>query len=183
MKSGRFLLQVMLIAAIRCQLTESAFAGFGFGSSETSKSGLDFNSGYDINTVSTIVGRVASLPRTGDGHAVTIDAKSGSDTLHLCVGPDSFWNKSGIQVHLNDEITVKGSRAQGKDGKMYLLVQKLENRTTGEKVELRTAAGKPCWRSDGNNLDLSSKGQDSSGGRMMRGGGMMRNGGGGMMRH
>ena len=67
--------------------------------------------------------------------------------------------------------------AQGKDGKTYLMVQKLSNRTTGSRVALRNDSGGPVWSGQNGNGMMSN----SPAGGMQQGGGMMR-GGGGMMR-
>ena len=184
MRSGRFLLHIVLLAAITCLLSSTASAWFGFGSDDTGKSGLDLNRGYDVNTVTTITGRVVSSHRSVD-QGTFIEINSGGEIFNLYVGPGAYWDKNGIKVQATDEISAKGSKAQGKDGKSYLLTQKFVNRTTGAQVELRNETGQPGWLSTGTASTRSSGGQGSPGGGMMRGnggGGMMRSGGGGMMR-
>lgn len=165
-------------------LASPAFGGFfGFGSDDTGKSGLDFSRGYDVNTVGTVSGRVSAVPRAGEGEQYLIEVKDGAEAVNVSVGPGSYWDKKGIAVRVNDEITAKGSKAQGQDGKTYLLTQKLANRTTGAQIELRSEKGEPVWsgRSGiGAGQMRSSEGQRLQGGGMMRGGGMM--GGAGMMR-
>ncbi|MDD5286277.1 MAG: DNA-binding protein [Desulfuromonadaceae bacterium] len=184
MRAGRLLLNIMLVTAATCLLSSTAFAWFGFGD-DTGKSGLDLNRGYDVNTVATITGRVVSSHRSGDQETI-IEIKSGSETVNLYVGPGSYWDKNGIKVKANDEISAKGSRAQGKDGKSYLLTQKLVNRTTDTQLELRNETGQPGWLPADSSSSRSYGGRGSPGGGMMRGGGgggMMRGGGGsGMMR-
>ena len=178
MKPGRFSFICIRAILLNYLLLNTAFAGF-FGSDDKGKSGLDFSSGYDINTVKSFSGRVIALPHPGEKENIIIEIKSGIDTLHLCVGPESYWEKKGIAINLDDKITVKGSRAQGKDGKSYILAQKLVNRTTGAQVELRSEKGEPAWSGrDQNNM----RSDRSSGGMRNSGGGMMRSGGG-MMRH
>ena len=190
---SRFLFAIICAITLNCGHAGTVFAGF-FGSDE-GKSGLDFNGGYDTNTVSTMSGRVTSLPHAGEKNDVVVAIKSGSETLNISVGPGSYWEKKGIAISENDELSVKGSKAQGKDGKSYVLAQKLVNRTTGAQVDLRNDKGEPAWsgrnlnsmRSEGTAGSMRSHGGNmmrSSGGGMMRsgGGGMMRSGGGGMMR-
>jgi hypothetical protein len=177
-------IKVRLFCAVTCaiilngMLSSAVCAGF-WGSDDKGKSGLDFYHGYDINTVSTISGRVVSQPHQGEQGNSIVEIKRGSETLTVSVGPGSYWEKKGFAISLNDELSVKGSRAQGQDGKSYLLAQKLVNRTTGAQLELRNEKGEPAWSGS------SMKGSRSEGGAggMMRsqGGGMMR-GGGGMMR-
>jgi hypothetical protein len=164
-----------------CAPARSARAGF-FGGDE-SKSGLDFTRGYDVNTVSTVSGRVISQPHPAEQENVVVEIRSGKDTLNVSVGPASYWEKQGIAISMNDELTVKGSKAQGKNGKTYLLAQKLVNRTTGAQLELRNDTGEAAWSGKAAGGTRSSGPAGSMGGGMMRsGGGMMRGGGGGMMR-
>lgn len=158
----------------------NASAGFlGFGSDEKGKTGLDFNRGYDINTVGIISGHVVSLPRAVESEQYAFEIQTGTGPVNVTVGPGSFWQKSGIAVRINDEVSAKGAKAQGQDGKEYLLTQKLVNRTTGTTVELRSENGAPVW-SGKNSASSGFRSQNGRfGGGSMRGGGMM---GGGMMR-
>lgn len=171
-------LHVMIIAVLlgHC-LAASAWAGFGFGS-EASESGLDMNSGYDVNTVTTVSGRVISPPRASEEKHVTLQVKTTGETVTVCIGPPSFWESKGITINVNDELTAKGSLAQGQDGRTYLMAQKLSDRTTGGQIELRSDKGTPLWSGRMNGLGANRPG----GGMRFRGGSMTR-GGGGMMRH
>jgi hypothetical protein len=162
----------------------TAFAGF-FGSDDKGKSGLDFTSGYDINTVSTVSGRVMSLPHSGEKENVIVEIKSGNELLNVSLGPGSYWEKKGIALNLNDDLSVKGSKAQGHDGKSYVLSQKIVNKTTGAQVDLRNDKGEPAWsvRNTGSTrMESPAGGMRNQGGGMMRSGGGMMRSGGGMMR-
>lgn len=176
--TGRFFSIIMCAFIFNCLLIGTVFAGF-FGSDDKGKSGLDFTSGYDINTVTTISGRVISLPHRGEKENVIIEIRSGNDSLNICVGPGSYWEKRGIAINLNDELIVKGSKAQGKDGKSYLLTQRLVNRTTGAQMDLRSEKGEPAWSGAEMN---GMRPESPAGGMRNQGGGMMRNGGGMMRR-
>lgn len=177
---NRLILIPLLTLVVSLQMIGAAFAGFfGFGSDDKGKSGLDFNRGYDINTVATISGRVSSLPHEGDRGQLFLEVKSEAGPVEVNLGPASFWDKKGIPVHLNDELSVKGSKAQGQDGKAYILTQKIVNRSSGAQIDVRKERGDPIWAGTG----ASSMGQGRpAGGFMFQGGGMIR-GGGGMMRH
>ncbi len=168
----------MGVILLNCYLLSSASAGF-FGTDDRGKSGLDFTGGYDVNTVSTKSGRVVTLPHFGEQENVIVEIKSGNEILNICVGPGSYWEKNGIAINMNDELSVKGSKAQGKDGKSYILTQKLENRTTGAQVEMRSDMGEPAW----SGRETNSMRSERPGGSMRsQGGGMMRSGGGMMRR-
>ncbi|GFE59107.1 DNA-binding protein [Geobacter sp. AOG1] len=175
--TGRFFSIIVWATILNCLLIGTVFAGF-FGSDDKGKSGLDFNRGYDVNTVSTMSGRAISLPYPGEKENIIVEIKSGNETFHIYVGPHAYWEKKGIVINLNDEITVKGSKALGLDGKSYVLAQKLVNRTTGAQMELRSDKGEPAW--SGRNTS-GMRSESPAGGMRNQGGGMMR-GGGGMMR-
>lgn len=178
--SCRRLTITLIMSLFLCVPAGSASAGFlGFGSAEKGGSGLDFNRGYDVNTVGVVDGRVVSLPRQVENEQYIFEILTGTGTVNVSVGPGSFWQKNGVAVRINDEVSAKGARAQGQDGKQYLITQKLVNRTTGGTVELRSESGAPAW--SGQNRGSSGfRSQDGRfGGGFMRGGGMM---GGGMMR-
>lgn len=176
MTPGSFFPIIVLTIILNCIPVGTAFAGFGFGGSDVGKSGLDFNKGYDVNTVATVSGRVISTPRTGEKEHLFIEIKAGTETINLNLGPKSYWEGKGFPLNPKDDITAKGSKAQGKDGKTYLLVQKLSNRTTGSQVSLRNENGGPAWAGQ-NGSGMTPAGGMNLGGGMMRGGG-----GGGMMR-
>ena len=176
MTRDRFSPIVTMAIVLNCLLIGTAFAGFGFGGDDLGKSGLDFNKGYDVNTVMTVSGRVVSSPRTDEKEHVFVDIKAGDETISLSLGPKTFWEKKEIPLHPNDDIAAKGSKAQGKDGRTYLMVQKLTNRITGAQTVVRNERGGPAW--SGRNGMMSN---GPGGGMMGPGGGMMR-GGGGMMR-
>lgn len=181
MRSRRFILAVVLSAAANGFLTGPAQAFFGFGSDGTEKIGLDLNRGYDVNTVTTVSGQVVSLPHKVGNEQVITEIRSGNEIVSLSVGPSGYWDKNGIPLRTNDEVSAKGSKAQGKDGKTYVLTQKLSNRTTGKQIVLRNDKGEPAWTGADVGNSMRS-GSDSGGSGMMRGGGgMMRSGGGGGM--
>jgi len=195
--ANRLIYLIISALIISCAQVDAARAGF-FGGDE-GKSGLDFNNGYDQHTVGTISGRAIAAPHRGERDTVVVAIKSGDETLNVVVGPGSYWEKKGIPISGNDELSVKGSRAQGKDGKTYLLAQKLVNRSSGAQVDLRNEKGEPAWsgramtgagpegagagmkRHDGGAMRDSGAAMRNSGGAMRDSGGMMRSGGG-MMR-
>jgi hypothetical protein len=179
MKTGRFPSIMTVAVVLNCLLVSVAFAGFGFGSDDAGESGLDFSKGYDINTVRTISGRVVSPVRTGEQEQNIVEIRSDAKSVTLSLGPKSFLEKKAFPLQVDDEITAKGSMAQGRDGKIYMMVQKLTNRTTGAQVSLRNDRGEPGW--SGGMMWNSPRGGMMPGSGMMQGGGMMR-GGGGMMR-
>lgn len=77
------------------------------------------------------------------------------------------------------DVGNKGSKAQGQDGKSYVLARKLVNKTTGAQVDLRNVEGEPAWtvrNTGGTPMD-----GNPVGGMRNQGGGIMQSGGGGGM--
>lgn len=171
MKTGRFFSLLILMTVLQFMTAESSRAAFGFGGDDLGKSGLDFNKGYDLHTVTTITGRVISSPRVDDKGNVLADVKSGDEIVSLSLGTKSFWEKNQISISPNDEITAKGSKAQGKDGQTYLLVQKLTNKTNNAQVTVRSERGNANSSGRGGSGMMSNS---PAGGMMRGGGGMMR---------
>jgi hypothetical protein len=164
MKSGRFFTLLFFVLLVGSLPVSNAAAFWGFGA-ENGKSGLDFERGYDVNTVTTVKGKVVSI-KTGDGGgAVTITIRQGGGIIHAIAAPKWFWSDRGIAIKPNDELRVVGAKAQGRDGEMYIISREIANLTNGEVVVLRDDTGRPSWR--------------GGGGPGRGGGGMQRHGGGG----
>lgn len=144
-KPGRFSLIPATALFLCCILPGTALAAFGFGGDDPGESGLDLANGYDINTVATVSGTVRTLPdREGAGNAI-IGIGENSQRYYVYVGPSSYWDRKGIPVRVNDRISTRGSLAQGRDGRVYVLAQKLTNLTTGGQMALRVEDGAPLW--------------------------------------
>lgn len=127
----------------------AAFWGSDSDSTGTA-SGLDVASGFDVNTITTVNGTVISPPeRKGQEQHTAMTILSNQGTVTTVVGPWWYWEKNGIGLAKGSEVSVTGSLAQGKDGGLYLFAQKIENRSTGEAVTLRSDSGKPAWSGSG----------------------------------
>lgn len=168
---GRFLCHflVFFMIAFPCSVS----AGWLFGDdSDWDKSGLDSESGYDINTVVTVNGRVSEI-RTdkssdSDDPAIVVMKASG-ESVSLVLGPKDFWQEKGIQLKTNDEITVRGSKAQGQNGRIYIFVQSLYIPVSDTSVVLRNTSGRPVWSGhSGTGFGNGRHGAES--GRRFRGG-------------
>lgn len=163
MKSGRLLFTVMFlfVAHLSCVTNAPAFWGFGEDAS-AEKSGLDFDRGYDRNTETTVKGTVTSLEtESGSGPVLIAVRQTGGDVVHVVAAPQWFWSDRGIDVKPNDSLEATGSKAQGKDGKIYLISRVITNHTDKETVTLRDEAGRPEWRG-------GSRGRHGSGGGQRR---------------
>ena len=146
-RRGKFRwLAVMMLALGPVLLAGApAQAFWPFGGARDGASGLDLDHGYDVNTVTTIRGIVVSLiPNEGDGPAL-IEIKTSSGEIHLVTGPQWYWKENGIPVRMGDEIVALGAKAEGKDGRLYLLAQKMSNQSTGDALVLRSEDGMAVW--------------------------------------
>ncbi len=182
MAGGRLVVMIIVLLLNGLWIGDASAGFLGFGSDDKGKSGLDFNRGYDLNTVGNVSGRVTAAPHQVENEQYILEVQTASGPVNLSVGPGSYWRKSGIAVRVSDEVSAKGAKAQGLDGKNYLLTQKLVNKTTGAAVELRSESGDPAWSSKGTGAGMRSQDNrfgSGMGGGFMRGGGMM---GGGMRR-
>jgi hypothetical protein len=155
---------IIMFAAL-CLWSRQASAFWGSDSTETI-SGLNVAGGFDVNTITTVSGTVTMLPeRKGqEQHTVmTVVAPQGSVTVVL--GPWWYWEKQTITLVRNQDISVTGSLAQGKDGALYLFAQRLENNSSGETVTLRSETGKPLWSREGSGSQSGNRKLDGSGPR------------------
>ena len=120
-----------------------AFWGFSSGGTSSNTSGLNLVQGYDRNTVSTITGRVVS-PISPSVDPVTLDLQNSTELVTVVIGPRWYLQDDAINWKAGDQITVRGARAVGKDGKTYLLAQWLTS-PDGSQLTVRSDTGRPAW--------------------------------------
>lgn len=136
---------LLLTLFLSCPLPASAFWGRGGGD----EAALNRHSGYDVNTVTTVSGHVIAI-QTGDDHpGVHLKVESNDASLVICIGPQSYWDETGMPFHPGDEITVRGSMAQGSDGIIYVMAQKITATTQDVSITLRDETGRPAWAGRG----------------------------------
>lgn len=141
----------------------SGHAGWLFADDTASgRTGLDLNQGYDRNTVVTLTGRVAARPVTELG-PLTMELLVGNERLSVVLGPSWYFQNDSLDWKVDDVVTVRGSRAQGKDGRNYLIAQWI-SLPNGDQMAVRSTAGRPLW-SGGQRL------QNRQGGGLVQGGG------------
>lgn len=151
MVSGR-LLFLIIASIIAVTIPSSAMAGWFFSdTSDWDKSGLDIESGYDVNTVVNIRGKISDVKTSSgeDSSPAMADMISGGETVTLILGPKSFWKDHGTDIKKGDELEVRGSKAQGKDGKIYLFAQSLTIPSENRTIVLRSETGRPAWSGKG----------------------------------
>lgn len=148
MALGRFFL--IIVALFVSSWPSSVSAGWWFGKkSAWEKSGLDLSQGYDQNTVISLSGAVVSIDLGGGKDPALAVVQTAAETVTLVLGPRDFWQEKGIPLKPGDSVSVRGSKAQGQDGVVYLMVQTIAKpgKTPNDLQEttLRTRIGRPAW--------------------------------------
>ena len=139
------LLAALLVLGLVLLVGVSAHAFWPFGGGGDGGSGLNLNQGYDVNTVTSIKGKFLSLNIDDGSGPVLIEILNGSGAIYLVAGPRWYWRENGIPMKVGDEILAHGAKAEGKDGRMYLLAQKLTNQSSGNSIVLRGEDGVAVW--------------------------------------
>lgn len=145
--------------------TADAFWGFR-DSKGSDKSGLDLERGYDRNTVVKVSGPVAVPPRPLASGLVAFEMNLPNERIVVVLGPAWYLQDDKLDWKIGDQVNVRGSLAQGKDGRTYLLSQQISV-PGGATIELRDENGNPSWSGG---LRGGQQG-GGSGGQIQRGGG------------
>lgn len=125
------------------------FSAQAFRESGDSQSGLNLETGYDVNTVTTVTGRVVALHAGDERRHAQCELESSGVRTVVVLGPQGYWADHGIAIKAGDEVTVRGSKAQGKDGVVYFLAQKITDTSQKSSVALRNESGRPAWAGKG----------------------------------
>lgn len=158
---------LIAVAALLLMLGGTADAFWGFGDSrQQDKSGLDLEQGYDRNTTVKVIGTVAVPPRPVASGLVAFEMNLQGERIVVVLGPAWYLQDDNLDWKVGDQVTVQGSLAQGKDGRTYLLSQRI-SAPGGATIELRGENGSPSW------FGGIRGGQQGggSGGQVQRGGG------------
>lgn len=154
-------------AALLLLLGGTADAFWGFGDSRgPDKSGLDLERGYDRNTVVKVSGPVAVSPRPLASGLVAFEMNLPNEQMVVVLGPAWYLQDDNLDWKIGDQVTVRGSLAQGKDGRTYLLSRRIIA-PGGATIELRGENGSPSW----SGVIRGGQQGGGSGGQIQRGGG------------
>ncbi len=143
MKSRRFLIPVVVAAAVPLFFATMALAGRGMGEWER---GSRYNRMFDPKTVETVRGEVVSVdkivPRKGMSYGLHAVLKTDKEEISVHLGPGWYMEKQEFKVATGDTIEVKGSRIAFR-GKPAIIAEEVKK---GEGVlKLRDEAGVPAW--------------------------------------
>lgn len=105
-------------------------------------SGIHYPGGYDPNTAGEIRGRVENVSR--EQGPVRLQVRSGRDVYTVLTGPPWYWEKIKANVPENTDIRVRGSKALGADGRLYIIAQEITP-AAGKPIVFRDEEGYPAW--------------------------------------
>ena len=120
-----------------------------WGNDAGKQSGLNLETGYDANTVTTLTGRVVSVQTGDDRRIAQLELESDGTRTVVILGPQRYWAEHGISLKPGDYLTVRGSKAQGAEGVVYILAQKITDTSQQAAVTLRNESGRPAWAGGG----------------------------------
>jgi hypothetical protein len=97
----------------------------------------------DIQTVAGVVQSVDLVTPPGvRTQAVTVTLKTGTETIPVQLGPESFVQRLAFRIEKGDKIEVTGSRISV-DGKSLMLAAQIKK--GAQALAIRNSAGVPAW--------------------------------------
>ena len=120
-----------------------------------SDSGIVYPGGYDLNTVGDVQGRVSGIviPESGP---VRITLNVDKEIYIVLASPSSFWKDMDANLKAGTEVSVRGSKTVGKDGKLYIIAQEIKMTGSKKSLVFRSESGEALWGSG------SQKGQTNA---------------------
>jgi hypothetical protein len=112
-----------------------------------------------------ISGPVAVPPRPLAGGLIAVDLNLPDQRIVVVLGPAWYLQDDNLDWKIGDRVTVQGSLAQGKDGKTYLLTQRVST-PAGATIDLRGENGSPSWTGGQRGGEAGA----GAGGKVQRGG-------------
>jgi uncharacterized membrane protein YgcG len=167
---------LLLILLVSFPLSAQAF---WWGSEQDNTPALNLESGYDVNTVTTVTGQILSLQSSADRPNLQLEIEDSGTRMVVFLGPRRYWADQGMPLQVGDKVTVRGSKAQGQDGVIYILAQEISVVSQGIAVILRDESGHPNWGGGSSESNGHDDGKGDGGGRGNGGGAGGGHGGGG----
>jgi hypothetical protein len=138
---------LILTAAFFCPL--NPFTGLSYAQEQDTilpGSGIVYPGGYDQNTVGDIKGRVSAIviPESGPVQLTLIVDK---ETYIVLASPGWYWKDMDANITGGTEVSVRGSKSVGKDGKLYIIAQELKIVGSKKTLAFRSETGKALWSS------------------------------------
>ena len=104
-----------------------------------------FSQNYSVNTVETLKGQIIRIDKMSSGKnssGIHLLLKTDKDSIAVHVGPEWYVAKQKVQLNVNDNIEVKGSRTMynNKPAIIAAEIKKINSTLT-----LRDSKGFPLW--------------------------------------
>jgi hypothetical protein len=132
-------------------------------------SGIHYPGGYDPNTAGEIRGRVERVKK--EQGPVQLQVRSGREVYTVLAGPPWYWDKIKASVPENTDIRVRGSKALGADGRLYIIAQEIIP-AAGKPIVFRDEDGYPAWSAADSGRKAGFGSPLGTGSGPARGGGM-----------
>ncbi len=116
-----------------------------WGADEGPQSSLNLESGYDVNTVTTVTGRILFVQGGMEHRNVQLEIDTDRERMMVVLGPQHYLTEQGLVLKEGDEVRIRGSKAQGSKGIIYILAQKITKTSNEVAITLRDEWGVPNW--------------------------------------
>lgn len=109
--------------------------------------GSPVSPGYDRSSVIEITGVVSQIHRVQRGGGSSLTLSSDDAVFIVMLGPGWYLRRERADIQIGDKISVRGSRMETREGKVYLVAAKATNMRTGQVLRFRDDYGRPLWSS------------------------------------
>ena len=140
-----FVSLALLLAAFLSPLRTSAAHAQQHQDQALPGCGICYPGGYDNNTVGSVRGKLVDLQLPDEG-PVRLVVDGGGERWVVLASPTWFWKMTGLHLVPGDTVTVRGSKALGADGTLYVVAREILPPGTGIAAAVRDSHGAPLWR-------------------------------------
>lgn len=106
-------------------------------------SGICYPAGFDVNTVGTVQGRARGFTLVERG-PIRFRLAAGDKTYTVLCAPRWYWPEA-LSLADGTEVRVRGSKALGRDGTLYVIAEEVSLPAAGVALRLRDSLGRPLW--------------------------------------
>ena len=112
------------------------------------QSTADVSGEYDLNTEINLSGTIIEELDRARGPRILL-FESNNRAYHLITAPQWYLWKIGLFLKEGASVEITGSRVLDEDGNLYLLINNLQMKDSGELYKFRNKNMKPLWRGRG----------------------------------
>jgi len=151
---------VVLILMAACLYHVNPFVGISYAQEKDtalSDSGIVYPGGYDLNTVGDIQGKISGvlIPESGP---VRITLTVDKEIYIILASPGWYWKDMDAALPEGTEVSVRGSKSVGIDGKLYIIAQEIKIIGSKKTLAFRSESGKALWSSASQSGRTNAKG-------------------------